>query len=109
MITTLSVVGGFITADIITGVISALATGKFESRIMREAIPHKLGEVFAMLMCCGCEYALPLVGIEIPMITKIMAGYLIIMEIGSLIENIGEMNPELVKPLQNIFKKFKEK
>lgn len=101
------IVFAFIVADIATGLIKAVATHSYSSSIMREGLFHKLGEIFCLVFGVLCDYALPMIGINIPLsIAQSVAVYIIIMEIGSVIENIGVLNPDLSKYLGRIFEKI---
>lgn len=80
----------FIVFDIITGVLQALINGTFESRIMRQGGLRKLGllAVIAFGVCLDYSQTLVDLGFEIPCLTWI-CGYISLMEIMSVIENIN--------------------
>ena len=102
------IVFAFIVADIATGLIKAIATHSYLSSVMREGLFHKLSEIICLVFGVLCDYALPLIGIKIPLsIAQSVSIYIIIMEIGSVVENIGVLNPELSKYLGKIFEKIK--
>lgn len=102
------IVFAFIVADIATGLIKSIATHSYSSSVMREGLFHKLGEVVCMIFGVLCDYTLPMLGIKIPLsIAQSVSIYIIIMEIGSVVENIGVLNPELSKYLGKIFEKIK--
>lgn len=102
------IVFAFIVADIATGLIKAIATHSYSSSVMREGLFHKLGELVCLIFGVLCDYALPMIGIKIPLsIAQSVSIYIIIMEIGSVVENIGVLNPELSKYLGKIFEKIK--
>lgn len=102
------IVFAFIVADITTGLIKAIATHSYSSSVMREGLFHKLGELVCLIFGVLCDYALPMIGIKIPLsIAQSVSIYIIIMEIGSVVENIGVLNPELSKYLGKIFEKIK--
>lgn len=102
------IVFAFIVADIATGLIKAIATHSYSSSVMREGLFHKLGEIVCLIFGVLCDYALPMIGIKIPLsIAQSVSIYIIIMEIGSVVENIGVLNPELSKYLGKIFEKIK--
>ena len=102
------IVFAFIVADIATGLIKAIATHSYSSSVMREGLLHKLGEIVCLIFGVLCDYALPMIGIKIPLsIAQSVSIYIIIMEIGSVVENIGVLNPELSKYLGKIFEKIK--
>lgn len=87
----------FIALDFITGMIKAIAQGSFKSSYMRQGLFHKSGELLCVALGILIQYAemyLDL-GINIPVAAAICT-YIVLMEIGSAIENIGVINPELV-------------
>lgn len=101
------VVLALIAADILSGLISASATGSFKSSVMREGAFHKAGEILLMFFMVGLEYALPYVGVEIDVpLVSVTAGYLGIMEIGSIFENIAKLNPALSSFIEDIKNKI---
>lgn len=99
----------FIGLDVVTGIVKAIHSGTFNSSSMREGLFHKLGEILSLVLVGAVEYAMPYfnIPINVPLLT-IFAGYCVLMEIGSVIENVGEINPELTTPLNHIFEKLKE-
>ena len=99
----------FIVLDFVTGIIKAFHNGNFNSSVMREGLFHKLGEILALALVGVAQYAMPYfnISVSLPLLTM-FSGYCVLMEIGSVIENIGEINPELTKPLNHLFEKLKE-
>ena len=94
--------------DIVIGLIKAVTTHSYESGIMREGLFHKLGEILCFIFAVICDLTLPSMGIILPVsITGAVAAYLVFMEVGSVIENIGVMNPQLGKYLALVFAKVK--
>lgn len=92
--------------DIVIGLIKAFTTHSYESSMMREGLFHKLGEILCFIFAVICDLTLPAMGIVLPVsITGAVAAYLVFMEIGSVIENIGVMNPKLGKYLALVFAK----
>lgn len=85
-----------IAADIVTGLIAALYKREFASSVMREGLFHKVGEVCAVALLYGVEYAQPIIGIEtgLPLFAA-GCGYLVLMEIGSIVENLSKFTPGL--------------
>lgn len=102
------VVSCFIAFDILTGLAGALMTHTYKSTKMREGLFHKLGEYFAVGFACGCEYAFPYVGITVtvPICTSVVI-YIIIMETGSIVENITIISPDLKRILGKTFGGYK--
>lgn len=88
---------GFIVLDFITGLIKALKQKTFTSTKMREGLYHKVG----FLLTIGFGYLVDFaqgfidLGITLP-IKGIFCIYIILAEIGSIIENLGEINPEII-------------
>lgn len=100
----------FIGMDVVSGVAKAFSTTGFDSSVMRQGFYHKLGEVFAVGLLAAADFYLPIVGVNVDVcFSAIGCTYFVLMEIGSIIENIGTINPELVGPLTKIFAKLKEK
>lgn len=85
-----------IAADIVTGLIAALYKREFKSSVMREGLFHKIGEVCAVALLYGVEYAQPIIGIDTGLpLFAVGCGYLVLMEVGSILENIGKFAPGL--------------
>ena len=90
-----------IASDIVIGLVKSFTTHSYESGI-------KLGELLCFIFAVVCDLTLPTLGIVLPVsITSAVAAYLVFMEIGSVIENIGVMNPQLGKYLALVFAKVK--
>lgn len=85
-----------IAADIVTGLIAALYKREFASSVMREGLFHKVGEMCAVALLYGVEYAQPIIGIDtgLPLFAA-GCGYLVLMEIGSIMENLSKFTPGL--------------
>lgn len=87
----------FIAFDVLSGFTKALATSSVSSLRMRTGLWHKAG--LLLLICvgvaieCAETYGLTL-GYEVPAIEFICA-YISLMEIVSIVENIGEITPEI--------------
>ena len=87
----------FIALDVVSGFTKALATSSVSSSRMRTGLWHKAG--LLLLICvgvaieCAEAYGLTL-GYEVPAIEFICA-YISLMEIVSIVENIGEITPEI--------------
>lgn len=105
----LAVVFVFIILDVISGLLGCLKAGEFKSSRMREGLVAKLGEICAVGLMIVIEHALPYLGIsaDIPFVSFITI-YIVVMEIGSCIENLGKINPALVKPMAKLFKQLKD-
>lgn len=99
----------FIGLDILTGIAKAFATTGFDSSIMRQGFFHKLGEIFAVALAMVADIGLPEIGVPLDVqLSSVCCVYLALMEIGSIVENIGAINPDLVGPLNKIFAKLRD-
>ena len=104
----LFLVCAFILADILTGLIKAFSSEGYASSVMRKGLWHKLSEIISVLFCILCDQTLPTLNIILPF--RLVDGvviYIVLMEIGSVVENIGIINPEIGKYLSGIFEKVK--
>lgn len=104
------IVASFILADIITGLIAAVRNGEYKSSVMRVGLWSKLGEVAAILLSVLCEWALPVMNVDIQLpIFEGVTGYICIMELGSCVENITKISPELKTVLGRYLGIYKNK
>lgn len=84
----------FILADILTGLVKSLYEKDFKSCVMRQGLFHKVGELMVLGLLYGVEYAAPMLGITFELPTfRAGACYCILMEVGSIIENIKPFTP----------------
>lgn len=100
--------GGFILMDMITGIIKALMGKTFTSTIMREGLFHKCGSILCIVFGVMVDYAQNMIdlGVTIPVASSLCC-YIILMEIGSIIENVCQINPEIMpQKLQAFFVKL---
>ena len=76
---------------------------------MRDGLWHKLGEIMAVGFGVLCELSFPYVGINvnIPLVTTICV-YIVLMETGSIIENLAVISPNLQKVLSKVFGDYKQ-
>ena len=99
----------FIILDVLTGVSKCLSTKSYDSSKMREGLYHKLGSVLCIAFSMLCDFSQQYldIGVTIP-ITKTVCAYICIMEIGSIIENICILNPDILpEKIKQYFKKLK--
>ena len=91
------ITGCFILFDLITGLLKAFKSQKYTSTIMREGLYHKAGSVLCIIFGVLVDYAQTLVdlGVNVPMAMAVCS-YIILMETGSIIENVSEINPEIM-------------
>ncbi len=99
----------FIAFDVITGLLKAFATQAYSSSVMRTGLYHKLGEVLAFIFGVACDILFPYIGVKIPVsLAGAICIYISFMEVGSVIENIAAINPDLAKYLHKIFAKIEK-
>lgn len=100
--------------DYIAGSLAAKKENNWSSKIAREGLWHKLGEIFAVLVAALCDIALGVViegtginlGFDISVfITPIVLTWYILTELGSIIENCGRLGA----PIPKWFKQYVEK
>lgn len=93
----------FIGVDFLTGLISSLYTKAFQSSVMREGMYHKLGEILTVAFAIMVDYFAPMVNISLPFtFLNIVTAYIVIMEIGSIIENIKKFSPDTADVLTKL-------
>lgn len=83
--------------DLVTGFIQSLKNKTFKSSVMREGLYHKVGILFLLALGLALEMSITMIdlGITAP-VFKGIATYVILMEIGSILENLHKLNPDLV-------------
>lgn len=91
------ITGCFILLDMVTGLIKAFKEKAYTSSVMREGLFHKAGSV--LIVCFGVlvDYAQSFLdlGVTIPVAIAICT-YIVLMEIGSIIENVCTINPQIL-------------
>lgn len=100
--------GCFILFDLITGILKAIKEQDFISSKMRDGLFHKCGSLLCIVFGFGVDKAQEVMnlGVSMPVASAICA-YITLMEIGSIIENICIINPEILpKKLKSFFKKL---
>ena len=100
----------FITFDVITGLLKALAKEGLNSTILRKGMYHKLSEIIVVIGAGLLEHGAKAVelGINFPALIAV-AGYVCVMELVSIIENLALLNPGLYKFFKPILNKLKDK
>lgn len=104
------IVALFIVLDMVTGIIKAFKEKAYTSTIMREGLFHKCGSILCVAFGVLVDYTQTLVdiGVTVPVAVSVCV-YILIMEIGSIIENIGIINPDIVPDkLKSFFTKLTE-
>lgn len=101
-----TIVIGLSAADFITGIIKAYIAHDLCSAKMRTGGLNKLCEIIVMTVACGLEIGIELLGhyyhaAELAAISGTVAaglifGYIVVMELISILENYGEISPDAV-------------
>ena len=98
----------FISFDILFGLLQALTNQDFKSSVMRQGLFHKLGEILCYLFGVVCDATLPLVDIMVPFsLASAITIYIVVMEIGSILENLSKVSPVMAKYLGFMFEKLR--
>lgn len=98
----------FILFDILTGLIKAIYKEGLNSTYLRQGLFHKLSEILALIGSYGIEFAIQYIelGIDIPVL-KCVSGYIALMELISIIENLCSINPKLYQLFSPYLEKMK--
>lgn len=98
----------FIIFDIATGFLKAGLQHSINSTILRQGLYHKLSELLAIAFSIFCEYAVKAIDIDFNLPMQIaVCSYIIVMESISILENIAEVNPAMMKFYGKYLKKLK--
>lgn len=86
----------FIVLDVVAGTVKAIITKTVSSEKARKGVMHKMGYIFAMLMCTFIDIAQSIadLGYTVPLL-EVCAVMICITEIFSLCEHIKELNPDI--------------
>ena len=99
----------FMVLDFITGITMSVKNKNFNSSIMREGLFNKFGSICIVavgVLIDVCQQYLDL-GYTVP-VASAFCVYIIIMEIGSIIENISKINKNLIpENIRKILEKAK--
>ena len=97
--------------DVVVGFSQSLITGSFSSSVMRIGLGHKFITICIMALsvileaACSHVAGLPFSGVT----TVVVSGYVIVMEVGSILENAAKAYPELRdSPLFRLFEDGKK-
>ena len=98
----------FISFDILFGLLQSLTNQTFQSSVMRQGLFHKLGEILCYLFGVVCDSTLPMINILVPFsLANAITIYIVIMEIGSILENLSKVSPVMAKYLGFVFEKLR--
>lgn len=85
--------------DYLTGIVKAVATDSFNSGTMRQGLVHKLAYLVAFILVYVVEnFINPEINIGLindGVLTVLLVTWITLTEIGSILENLCEINPEL--------------
>ena len=83
--------------DMLTGIVKALKKKEFTSSVMREGLFHKCGSLLCIAFGILVDYAQTFIdlGVTLPVAVTV-CGYIVLMEAGSIIENVSTINPEII-------------
>lgn len=94
----------FIVLDFVTGIGAAIFTGTYKSEYMRVGIWHKCAEIALVGLAIIIQIVSPEIGIDCGnALVKGVCAYLIVMEVGSVTENIIKVNPDLAEAVKKFF------
>ena len=94
----------FIVLDFVTGIGAAIYTGTYKSEYMRVGIWHKCAEIALVGLAIIIQIVSPEIGIECGnTLVKGVCAYLIVMEVGSVTENIVKINPDMAEAVKKFF------
>lgn len=86
----------FMVFDYLTGVCKGAFKGELSSTILRKGLGHKLAFIFAIVLCTLLESFCERAGIPIPFPLVLgVTVYIVFTETISILENLGEINPQL--------------
>jgi len=113
----LTIVLGLAVSDFITGIIKGYVTGTLSSSKMRKGGLNKIGEFIVMATACGLEIGINALGKyyaadQLAKVTGTVAaivvfGYIVIMELISILENYAEINPQSAGWIRKLLKRLK--
>ena len=113
----LTIVLGLAVSDFVTGIIKGYVTGTLSSSKMRKGGLNKIGELIVMATACGLEIGVKALGRyyaadELAKVTGTVAaiivfGYIVIMELISILENYAEINPQSAGWISKLLKRLK--
>ena len=104
------VVGAFMIMDIITGFVQAIKNKSVNSTVFRDGMYKKVGSVAIVLFGTLVDYCQTMVDIGFSVNCSLTFSIaIIIMESISILENIGNLNPDLVKFIEPYLEKISNK
>lgn len=101
----------FIIMDYITGIIGAIMRGNLSSTKMREGLGHKFAYLCVFFLAWFIDFDTKHIDIGFPSaLTPTVTIGIVLIELSSIIENIGKINPELTQAkFMKIFTDYNKK
>lgn len=88
----------FIITDYVTGVIGAIMHGNLSSTKMREGLGHKFAYLCVFFIAWFIDFEMKHIDIGFhSALTPIVTIGIVLIELSSIIENIGKINPDLAQ------------
>lgn len=88
----------FVITDYITGIIGAIMHGNLSSTKMREGLGHKFAYLCVFFVAWFIDFEMKHIDIGFhSALTPIVTIGIVLIELSSIIENIGKINPELIQ------------
>lgn len=113
----IAIVLGLALADIITGWIKAHVNDDYSSKVMRKGGLNKICELVVMCTACGLEVGIgylgryyqaeALAGATGAVAAVAVFGYIVVMEVISILENYGEADPNAAGWVKRLLKKLR--
>lgn len=102
----ITIVIGLAAADFLTGIIKAYIAHDLSSQKMRTGGLNKVCEILVMAVACGLEIGIELLGryyqaadlaaVSGTVAAGLVFGYIVIMELISILENYGAISPDAI-------------
>ena len=88
--------GVLIIGDYVSGMAKAIVQKNISSQIMREGLWHKFAYVMAVGLAAFLQIASQHInlGYDVPLI-PLVCGFIVTIEVSSIVENLAEVNPEI--------------
>lgn len=88
----------FIITDYVTGIVDAIMHGNLSSTKMRKGLGHKFAYLCVFFIAWFIDFEMKHIDIGFhSALTPIVTIGIVLIELSSIIENIGEINPELTQ------------
>lgn len=88
----------FTSLDYITGVVNAVMHGKLSSTKMREGLGHKFAYLCVFFVAWFIDFEMGHIDLGFhTALTPLVTVGIVLIELSSIIENIGKINPELAQ------------